>query len=251
MCYEHLLYHVEERVATITLNRPKTLNALNTKLKLELADAFQKADRDDEVRVIVITGAGSRAFCSGQDLHESKEVDEATAKEWVDEFDRLYRVIKGVKKPIIASINGYATGSGLQLALLADIRIGSQNAKFGMTEINVGLPCIIGSTMFWEVMGKSRTIDLILTGRILKAEEAEKYCLLTRLVDNEQLEQATKQLALELADKPPVATAINKEWFNILSDDDFNNCMRFASEAHTRSYAAQEPQKMMEKFFKK
>ncbi|WP_303699628.1 enoyl-CoA hydratase/isomerase family protein [Lentibacillus sp. CBA3610] len=157
-----------------------------------------------------------------------------------------------MEKPIIASINGSVAGSGLQLALLADIRIASENARFGMTEINVGLPCIIGTTMFWEVMGKSKTTDLILTGRLLSAKEAKEYDLITRLVsDQHELQKKTWELALELASKPPVAVKANKDWFNRLSDENFQACMVYAKEAHTLSYSANEPQEMMEKFFAK
>lgn len=252
MKFEQLTTNLQDHVLTITLNRPKVLNALSAKLKQELSEAFKQANVDPDVKAIVITGAGDRAFCSGQDLNESQNVDEETAKAWVDEFDGLYRIIKSVEKPIIASINGAAAGSGLQLALLADIRIASENARFGMTEINVGLPCIIGSTMFLEVMGKNKMTDLILTGRLLSAKEAKEYDLVTRLAaDQEDLKQKTRELALELANKPPVAAKINKQWFNKLSQENFDACMAFAKEAHTMSYGANEPQEMMEKFLAK
>lgn len=252
MDFENLIYKVDNGVLTITLNRPEVLNALSTKLKDELGDAFQKAEKDKSVKSIIITGAGNKGFCAGQDLNESKGVDEETAKAWVDEFENLYRIIKSVTKPIIASINGSVAGSGLQLALLADIRIASPNAKFGMTEVNVGLPCIIGSTMFWEVMGKSKTIDLILTGRLLKAKEAYEYDLITRLAESqESLQEETLKIAEEMAAKPPVAVSTNKKWLNKLSQENFDACMIFAKEAHTISYRSNEPQDMMNKFLSK
>lgn len=251
VAYQTILYEIKNHVLTITINRPKSYNALSTETKLELMDAFEAAKANQHVKAIVITGAGKKAFCAGQDLSESQDVNEATAKEWVEEFDQLYRVIRSVKKPIIASINGFSVGSGLQLALLADIRISNESAKFGMTEIDVGLACIIGTTMFFEVMGKSRTIDLILTGRLLTAQEAEKYGLVTRVVADEVLEEETKKLATELANKPPVAVASNKEWFKRLSDDWFDQCMAYAVEAHTDGYRTGEPQQKMREFFEK
>lgn len=251
MVYNTILYNVEDNVLTITINRPKSYNSLSTETKLELIDAFKSGNDDEDVRTIVVTGAGDKAFCAGQDLNESKKVNEDSAQEWVDEFDKLYRVIRSIKKPIIASINGFSVGSGLQLALLADIRISNYSARFGMTEVDVGLACIIGTTMFWEVMGKSRTIDMILSGRLLTAEEAERYGLITRLVADDQLQEETKKLAFQLASKPPVAIASNKEWFKRLSDETFESCMVYAVEAHKKGYAAGEPQKKMEEFFKK
>jgi enoyl-CoA hydratase len=249
--YNHILYQVNEGILTLTINRPHTYNALSTDTKLELADAFRKANEDPKTKAIVLTGAGDKSFCSGQDLSESQSVNEETAKAWIDEFDHLYRTIRNVDKPIIGSINGFSTGSGLQLALLCDIRISNETAKYGMTEIDVGLACIIGTAMFWEVMGKSRTIDLILTGRLLTAVEAERYGLVTRVVPNDQLIQETQKLAKELAAKPPVDTRINKKWFNQLSDQNFNKCMHQAVLAHQEGYASGEPQRRMVEFFQK
>ncbi|WP_221566680.1 enoyl-CoA hydratase/isomerase family protein [Alkalihalobacillus sp. TS-13] len=251
MNYQTILYEVSQNILTITINRPKTYNALSTSTKDELSNAFQRGNEDKNVKAIIIKGVGDKAFCSGQDLKESQHVSKETADKWVDEFDKLYRIIRKVEKPIIASINGFSTGSGLQLALLADIRISKKSAKYGMTEINVGLPCVIGSTMFWEVMGKSRTIDLILTGRLIKADEAREYGLITRVVDDEKLESETLKLANELASKPPVALAINKRRFNQISEYNFNSCMEYAIEAHTLGYQSGEPQKMMKEFFEK
>jgi enoyl-CoA hydratase/carnithine racemase len=251
MNYENILYNVKGNVLTITINRSSTYNSLSTETKVELADAFRRGNEDDDVKAIIITGAGDKSFCSGQDLKESQELSKETADKWVDEFDQLYREIRKVEKPIIASINGFSTGSGLQLALLADIRISNKKAKYGMTEVNVGLPCVIGSTMFWEVMGKSRTTDLILTGRLLDATEAERYGLITRIVEDDKLVEETWKLAIELANKPPVAVAVNKRRFNQLSEIEFNNCMRYAVEAHTIGYESGEPQQMMREFFDK
>ncbi|MEK3954514.1 enoyl-CoA hydratase/isomerase family protein [Psychrobacillus sp. FSL K6-1464] len=249
--YDNILCDLEEGIFTITINRESTYNSLSTNTKVEIAEAFQKADLQDDVKVIIITGAGNKSFCSGQDLAESQELNKEEAENWINEFDYLYRVIRKVKKPIIAAVNGYATGSGLQLALLADIRITSDTAKYGMTEINVGLPCVIGSTMFWEVMGKSRTIDLILTGRLLDAKEAERYGLVTRIVPADDLTNASKTLARELAEMPPTAVSINKRRFNQLSEHEFNSCMNYAVEAHTIGYSSGEPQAKMLEFFEK
>lgn len=248
---QNLITELEENVLTITINRPETYNALSTETKIDLANAFMEADSNENVKAIIITGAGDKSFCSGQDLEESKGLDKETAEQWINEFDHLYRVIRKIKKPIVAAINGFSVGSGLQLALLADIRIANTKAKFGMTEINVGLPCVIGATMFWEVMGKSKTIDLILTGRLINAEEAKNYGLITRIVNDEELRTKSFELAKELASKPPTAIAVNKRRFNQLSEIEFNNCMNYAVEAHTIGYGSGEPQKSMSEFFAK
>ncbi|MFJ8235466.1 enoyl-CoA hydratase/isomerase family protein [Ureibacillus sp. NPDC094379] len=249
--YENLLIEQIGDVQKVIINREKTYNSLSTSTKLELVEALTNADNNPEVKAIILTGAGEKSFCSGQDLSESQDLDEEAAENWIEEFDVLYRAIKKIKKPIVAAVNGFATGSGLQLALLCDIRVSADTAKYGMTEVNVGLPCVIGSTMFWEVMGKSRTVDLILTGRLLDAVEAERYGLITRIVPLNDLEEASLKLAEELAEKPPTAIIINKRRFNQLSELEFNRCMSYAIEAHTIGYASGEPQEQMRQFFEK
>lgn len=245
----NVVTNLNESVLTIKLNRPKSYNSLSTQTKLDLAEAFREADKNPEVRAIILTGEGNKSFCSGQDLSESQDLNEEAAEDWIEEFDHLYRVIRKVKKPIVAAINGFSVGSGLQLALLADIRISNRSAKYGMTEVNVGLPCVIGATMFWEVMGKSKTIDLILTGRLIGAEEAKDYNLVTRIVEDEELQDKAFELAKDLASKPQTAIMINKRRFNQLSEQEFNNCMNYAVEAHTIGYASGEPQEAMKEFF--
>lgn len=249
MNIENVQTELKESVITIMINRPKSYNALSTATKLDLADAFKEADNNPNVKAIILTGSGNKSFCSGQDLAESQDLNEEAAEDWVEEFDHLYRVIRKIKKPIIAAINGFSVGSGLQLALLADIRISNKSAKFGMTEVNVGLPCVIGSTMFWETMGKSKTIDLILTGRLIDAIEAKEYDLVTRIVNDDELQESAFELAKDLAAKPPTAIMVNKRRFNQLSEQEFNNCMNYAVEAHTIGYASGEPQEAMKQFF--
>jgi len=249
--YKDIKLKEQEGVLIITIDRPETYNALSTNTKLELADAFYNAEKNSDVRSIILTGAGEKSFSSGQDLSESKGLDESVAEDWVEEFDSLYRVIRKVSKPIVAAINGFSVGSGLQLALLTDIRVASESAKFGMTEVNVGLPCIIGTTMFWEVMGKSKTIDLILTGRLIDAKEAKEYNLVTRVVSDNKLRDEAFTLAKNLASKPLTAISLNKRRFNQLSEEEFNNCMNYAVDAHIMGYASGEPQKAMTEFFEK
>lgn len=251
MEYKNLLYTIEDGILTVMINRPKSYNSLSDETKEELADALTRGDKDDNVKAIIFTGAGDKAFCAGQDLNESQNVDEQTAKKWLRDYDHLYQVFRSVKKPLIASINGFAVGAGLQLALLTDIRISSESAKFGMTEINVGLACISGTALFWEMMGKSRAVDMVLTGRLITAEEAERYGIITRVVPDEELREKTIELAKALAARPPVALANTKEWINKLSEDLLKSAMDYGEIAHTKGYASGEPQRMMKAFFEK
>jgi len=247
--YTDILYEVNNSIGKITINRPKAMNAWTKNTKVEFLSALRAADKDERVKVVIITGAGDKAFCAGQDLKESKDIKSDKAVEWINEFDNLYWTIRHFEKPIIAAVNGVAVGSGWQLALLCDFRIASENTRFAFTEIDVGFACIIGSTLLWNALGDSLTRELILTGRFVNAEEALKLQLVNKVVPQKDFEQVINNFAGELAKKAPVALKLNKKWFCRLTDQTFLNCISFAKEAHTIGYASGEPKKAQDKFF--
>jgi enoyl-CoA hydratase/carnithine racemase len=247
--YSDIFYEVKNHVGKITLNRPEQLNAWTTHTKEEFKSALRLLEKDKQVKVIVITGVGHRAFCSGQDLHESKELKPDNVIDWIQEFDNVYWMIRHLGKPSIAAVNGAAVGSGWQLALLCDFRIASENARFAMTEIDVGLPCLIGATLIYLTLGEALTKELILTGKFLNAQEALKVNLVNKVVPQEQLEETVNQFAQDLASKPPIAMMLNKKWFTRLSDQRYLAAISFAKEAHQIGYATGEPKKAHEEFF--
>lgn len=247
--YTDIIYEQKENIGIITINRPKQLNAWTKHTKIEFLDALKRFEKDKNVKAIVITGAGNRAFCAGQDLHESKELKEENAIDWINEFDSLYWVIRHLETPTIAAINGVAVGSGWQLALLCDFRIASENARFAMTEIDVGFPCLIGSTLLYLTLGEALTKELILTGKFLNAQEALNVNLVNKVVPQDQLEESVDQFAQNVAQKPSIAMMLNKKWFTRLSDQRYLECISFAKEAHQIGYASGEPKKAQEKFF--
>src|SRR5436190_23537575 len=142
--YQHILFEQKGRIAVVTLNRPRVLNALSVALKTELSDALGRIRADDGIRALVVTGAGDRAFSAGQDLTEAKDLDGPGAEEGVREDERLYDAFRALDIPIIAAVNGWCMGAGCQLALLADLRISSETARFGMPEVRDGIPAIFG-----------------------------------------------------------------------------------------------------------
>ena len=249
--YSDIIYQTYSNIAKITINRPKQLNAWTIHTKEEVLNALQKAEKDKEVKVIIFTGAGDKAFCAGQDLNESKEIKEDKAMEWIEGFDRLYWSIRHCSKPTIAAINGVAVGSGWQLPLLCDFRIATEDARFAMTEIDVGFPCLIGSTLLYLTLGEALTKELILTGRFMDTQEALKVNLLNKVFPREEFEEQVNCFAKILADKPPVAISLNKKWFTMLSDQRYLACISFAKEAHQIGYASGEPQKAQNEFLKK
>jgi len=249
--YSDIIYYIYDNIAKITINRPKQLNAWTIHTKEEVLDALQKAEKNEEIKVIIFTGAGDKAFCAGQDLHESKDIKEDKALEWIAGFDHLYWTIRHCEKPTIAAINGVAIGSGWQLPLVCDFRIASENAKFAMTEIDVGFPCLIGSTLLYLTLGEALTKELILTGRFMDADEALKVKLLNRVFPQQKFVEEVDKFAKMLAAKPPIAMSLNKKWFTMLSDQCYLACISFAKEAHRIGYASGEPQRAQNEFFKK
>ena len=200
---------------------------------------------------MVLTGAGDRAFAAGQDLDEAKQFTAARAREWIDEFDAVYSSIRNLNKASIAALNGYAVGAACQIALLADIRIAAVHAKVGMPEINDGIPCITGTWTLWDLIGRSRTVDLVLTGRLLDAQEALQWGIIHRVVPLAELMPAALSLGHELASKARTAIRMNKEFWRQLTQSAADGAKEFAKHAHATAFASGEPRAAMEAFLAK
>jgi len=249
--YTDILYEANDDIGKITINRPKVMNAWTKHTKEEVLDVLRDIAKNEKIKVVIVTGSGDKAFCAGQDLKESKNKNSDEALEWINEFDNLYWTIRHFEKPIIAAVNGVCAGSGWQFPLLCDFRIASENARFSFTEINVGFPCIIGSTLIYLTLGEALAKDLILTGRFMDAKEALKVNLVNKVVPQDKLEETVYKLAKELAQKSPMAMMLDKKWFTMLSDQRYLNCISFAKEAHTIGYGSGEPKKYQDEFFEK
>ena len=209
MPYANILVEQDGGVAVITLNRPKVLNALNRDTMNELADALEAFEHDDAVRCTVLTG-NDRAFAAGADVGEMVKavpVDMLTGYRF-QQWDRIRRI----SKPIIAAVRGFALGGGCELALLCDIVIAGEGARFGQPEINLGImPGAGGTQRLTRAAGKARAMEIILTGRHVPAAEAYAMGLVTRVVPDEVVLAEAKTLAHVIASKPPVAVRLAKE----------------------------------------
>jgi len=215
MKVENTVYEKREGIATVTINRPDALNALNEKTLLEILSRFEDANEDENIRVIIITGAGDRAFSAGADIKMLKELDSSKAIELSRLGHRLCDKIEEVGKPVIVAINGYALGGGLELALACDIRIASENARLGQTEINVGLiPGWGGTQRLPRVVGKGVAKEMIFTGKIVDAKIAERLGLVNAVVSPDQLMLVVRELATELVNKPSISIKLAKELIN-------------------------------------
>ncbi|MEA3265276.1 MAG: enoyl-CoA hydratase-related protein [Pseudomonadota bacterium] len=215
MSYENILVEQRGAVTLVTLNRPQALNALNSSVLEELIDAFAKFEADASQGCAVLTGAGEKAFAAGADI---KEMFEKPAAEFFaqDFFSRwTSHLVKTTRKPWIAAVNGFALGGGCELAMMADIIIASENAKFGQPEIKLGVgPGMGGSQRLTRAIGKSKAMEMCLTGRMMGAEEAERSGLVSRVVPLASLIDDAVKLAAEIAAMPPLAVIANKEAVN-------------------------------------
>ena len=214
MEYKNTLYEKSEGIATITINRPP-VNAINEETILEILSELDDAKKDEGIKVIVITGAGDRAFSAGADIKMMKGVDPLRARELSRLGHRMCDEIEALEKPVIAAINGYALGGGLELAMACDLRIASEKARLGQPEINLGvIPGWGGTQRLPRFVGKGVAKEMIFTGKVIGAKDAEQLGLVNRVVPPDQLKSAVKELANEIINKPPVGIKMAKELIN-------------------------------------
>lgn len=207
--YQYILVDRDERVGIVTLNRPDALNALNSQLVAELINALENLDRDEEIRCIVITGAGDRAFVAGADIKEMS--DKSPIQMMMGSLQGLERIGQ-IRKPLIAAVGGYALGGGCELAMQCDMIVASENARFGQPEILIGvMPGAGGTQRLARTLGKYRTMEMVLTGVQISAQEMAAHALVNRVVPKgEHLTEAVK-LAKVVAAQAPIAVRLAKE----------------------------------------
>ena len=206
MNFDNLLLERDGPVAILTVNRPAVLNALNTPTTDELRRAVLDLKHDAAVRAVIITGAGEKAFIAGADINELAALRPAQGKEHAQRGQHVLDLIENMGKPVIAAINGFCLGGGCELAMACTLRIAADTARIGQPEINLGiLPGYAGSQRLPRLVGKGVALDLLLTGRQIKADEALAIGLVNKVVPAAQLMPAAKELAAELATKAPIA----------------------------------------------
>ncbi len=215
MEFKNTLYEVSQGIATITINRPDVRNALNLETVDEILARLGDAEKDENVRVIIFTGAGDRAFCSGLDLNIIRGVSPVRGAETSRLGQYLCDRVEALGKPVIAAINGFALGGGLELAMACDLRIASETAQVGQTELNVGLiPGWGGTQRLPRFVGKAVAKEMIFTGKRIDAKTAEKYGLINMVVPPDQFMAKVKELAALIAEKAPTAVRFCKSLVN-------------------------------------
>jgi enoyl-CoA hydratase len=250
MAYETLIVEVEDYVSLIRLNRPDSMNALNSTLMRELAAAVTAAEANDKVRCIVITGS-EKAFAAGADVREMAE------KSFIDAFfDDLFAaeaaMIARARKPIIAAVSGYCLGGGCELAMLCDFIIAADTAKFGQPEINLGIVAGMGGTQrLTRAVGKSKSMDMHLTGRFMDAAEAERCGLVSRVVPAKALIEETMKAAQKVVEKSMATAMVVKECVNRAQETPLSEGLLFERRMFHAMFATEDQKEGMAAFLEK
>ncbi len=208
--FDNLLVNIQDQTGLITINRPKQLNALNKKTIEELHQAFKQLNEDKQVRVIIVTGSGQKAFVAGADIKEFMNFNAVQGRELADQGQALlFDFVENLETPVIAAINGFALGGGLELALASHIRIASDNAKMGLPEVSLGvIPGYGGTQRLAQIIGKGRAMEMILTAEMKDAQTALNYGLVTEVVPVDNLMEAAFKKARQLMKNSPAAQAL-------------------------------------------
>jgi 2-(1,2-epoxy-1,2-dihydrophenyl)acetyl-CoA isomerase len=248
MGYEAILYDRHEHVAVLTLNRPERLNAISPGLRDEVHEAVEAAREDDEVRALIITGAG-RGFCSGVDLTGARpDPARGPQNERLDEFGWVGRWAKRFHyfdKPLIAAVNGVAAGAGMSMALAADLRVGSPETRFKTVFVERSLSPDSGLSYFLpRVIGYSRAADLIMTSRMVDADEAYRLGLIDRLVPADRLVEAAVELAGQINQWPPLAVRASKRVLQHNASAEFETALKY--ETVSLGFARRAPEDVRE-----
>jgi enoyl-CoA hydratase/carnithine racemase len=210
--FETVIYEKIAGVARVTLNRPQALNAFSVKMRDELFEILGAIAVDDEVRAVIITGAGEKAFCAGADLKEFLTAPSAVKARHIRTVRNLWRLFLRMPQPLIAALHGYVLGSGIEIALYCDLRIASPDAIFGFPEVTLGiLPAAGGTQTLPRILGLPEALDMLLTGRRLNAQEALSKGMINRIVPREDLLQTAEELAQKIASFDPAVVRNTKQ----------------------------------------
>lgn len=232
----------------VTLDNPDSLNAWSQQMQRDLASAVRIFDADPQVSSIVITGAGDRAFCSGQDLNELAGFTVDNVEHWLDGFAQVYDSILSASKPVVAALNGVAAGSGYQLALVCDLRVAHDGVRLGQPEVKSGIPSVTGLFLTWQSLGHAKTAELMLTGRLMEADEAHGLGLIAEICPRENVLTRAMARAGELAAQPAEAFKLTKQHLHTMLKPGLDAAFAAALEIDKAAYGGGEPQNTANQF---
>lgn len=251
MSFEYIVVEKDEGIGLIKINRPGVYNAVNIEAIVELEHAMQAFDGDKDVRVVIVTGEG-KAFVSGSDISRLAEMDSIQAREYSRVGQRVLSFIENMEKPVIAAVNGFALGSGCELAMACDIRIASEKAKFGQPEVKLGLiPGHAGTQRLARLVGVAKAKELIFTGEMVDAAEALRIGLANKVVTPEALLDEAKSVARKIIDVGPTAVRVAKTVINRGVDSNLTTANEVETEAFSILFSTDEAKEGMKAFLEK
>ena len=250
MNFKTILVEKKDRIGTITLNRPEKFNTFSTELARELNDGLLQLDHDDEVSVIIVKGAG-KAFSTGIDITEFPGKTREEYKEWISLMDAMHLTVASMAKPVIAMVHGYAVANGAGLLAAADFAIVAEGTKIGTTAINVGLLCTGPIIPVTYGVGKKKALEMLLSGDMIDAAEAERLGLVNRVVPLEKLEAETLAFAQKLLSKSPLAVKMGKQFYYKMMDMGFADRFEHSSEVFSDMCISEDAREGIDAFLSK
>ncbi|KPI54217.1 enoyl-CoA hydratase [Clostridioides difficile] len=249
--YENVAVEVNGNICTVKMNRPKALNAINSKTLEELYEIFVDINNDETIDVVILTGEG-KAFVAGADIAYMKDLDAVAAKDFSGLGAKACGEIENSKKVVIAAVNGFALGGGCELAMACDIRIASAKAKFGQPEVTLGItPGYGGTQRLTRLVGMAKAKELIFTGQVIKADEAEKIGLVNRVVEPEVLMEEVEKLAKVIAKNAQLAVRYSKEAIQLGAQTDINTGIDIESNLFGLCFSTKDQKEGMSAFVEK
>jgi enoyl-CoA hydratase len=251
MDFKNLLLAYEDKVAILTINRLEALNSLNTEVLMELACALNYLEKNEEVHVIVITGAG-KAFVAGADIKEMKDKNPQEARLFSQLGSEVFKKIEEMDKPVIAAVNGFAFGGGCELVMACDIIIASEKAKFSQPEVGLGIiPGFAGTQRLPRIVGVKKAKELILTGEIIGAEEAERIKMVNKVVPEDELISSAIEIAKKISCKGQIAVRYAKSSINLGLNIDINTGNAIETNLFALCFATEDQKERMHAFIEK
>lgn len=247
-----LLFDLQDSVAFITFNRPEVLNAFNTKMLMECIGALNHCRDNDDIRVVVFRGSGQKAFSAGADISEMRDNGPFEQRDYNLRWIEFLRLVENIRKPMIASVHGYAPAGGTEFTLSCDIVIASEDAKFALAEVNIGVIPGAGATIrLPRWVGKAKAMEMLMTGDFVDAAEAHRIGLVNYVVPREELAAATWAMASKIAQRPPLALGAAKAAVNIGAEMDRDRGIDYALCEFLLLFASEDQKEGMQAFLEK
>ncbi|KEH97372.1 short-chain-enoyl-CoA hydratase [Clostridium massiliodielmoense] len=252
MEFKNLLLKKENGIGYVTINRPKALNALNSETLQEIGLAFDQIENDDEIFVVILTGAGDKSFVAGADISEMKDKNGMEGRKFGLLGNNTFRKVESLSKPVIAAVNGFALGGGCEISMACDMRIASTKAKFAQPEVGLGItPGFGGTQRLPRIVGMGMAKEMIYTGNIINAEEAFRIGLVNKVVAPEELMNTAEKLAKDIMKSAPIAVKLAKQAINRGMQVDIDTAINFEAELFGACFSTEDQTEGMTAFLEK